>query len=116
MAKRTSTTDAILVHADVSLSLTLLLRDLIHRANRLVERDQFVVSIVGRPGLRRLVHDDVTLLLARPGAAPDYLVVPPLAPGADPFVARRGEARVIDGAHREGAVVCSACLGALVVA
>jgi transcriptional regulator GlxA family with amidase domain len=116
MAKRTTTTVAVLTHEDVSISLTLLLRDLLRRANGLLGREQFVVSLTGRRGLRRLTQGEVTLRLAPLDATPDYLVVPPFAPGTDPFAARAGEARLIETCHDAGAVVGSACLGALMIA
>ncbi len=107
---------AILVHEDVSLSLALLIRDILRRTNLLLEREHFVVSMVGASSRRRLVRDDVTIRLDALDTGTDYLVVPPLTAGCDPFRPRTADVRLIDRAHGQGAVVCAACLGALLVA
>jgi transcriptional regulator GlxA family with amidase domain len=58
----------------------------------------------------------VTIRLSRARPNPAHLVVPPIAPGKDPFRARPGEERLIRRAHAAGAVVHSACLGSIVLA
>jgi len=106
---------AILVHEDVSLSLALLIRDILRRTNLLLEREHFTVSMVGTRA-RRLVRDDVAIRLGALDDRIDYLIVPPLTAGCDPFRPRTGETRLIARAHEQGAIVCAACLGALRVA
>ncbi len=107
---------SVLLHEDASLSLALLTRDILERANLLLERKRFAVSFVARTGLRRIVAGPVTLRTRRAARRIDYLVVPPLAPGRDPFIPRPAEARLVERLHRNGTTVCSACLGSLVVA
>ena len=106
---------AILVHDDVSVSLTLLIRDILLRTNLLLERDHFTVSLIGASARRSFVRGDISIRLRAPGPC-DYLVVPPLTAGRDPFRERTAETRLIARRHGQGTVVCAACLGALVVA
>jgi transcriptional regulator GlxA family with amidase domain len=58
----------------------------------------------------------VSVRTVRATGAADYLIVPPFAPGRDPFADRRPEALLIARRHRGGTVVASACLGSTLLA
>ncbi|HSP16059.1 MAG TPA: helix-turn-helix domain-containing protein [Thermoanaerobaculia bacterium] len=116
MAKLTYTKIFILLHEDVSVSLALLMRDILERANQVLGRKRFGVQLVGRPGLARIRSGPVTIRVQRAAGRAGYLVVPPLAPGSDPFIDRPGESRLIRRLHEDGTIVFSACLGSLLVA
>ncbi len=107
---------AILLHEDNSLSLALLVRDILLRANRQLGRACLDVAFVARSGLSRVVAGPVTVRASSAARAIDHLVVPPLTSGGDPFVSRPAESRLIDRVHDRGAVIHAACLGSLVVA
>jgi len=107
---------AILVHDDVSVSLTLLIRNILLRTNLLLEREHFAVSLIGASTQRDIVRGDVTIRLRASGGPSDYLIVPPLTAGRDPFRERTAETRLIARSYDQGTVVCAACLGALLVA
>lgn len=116
MAKTPSVQVSILLYEDASLSLALLMRDVLLRANLLLGREHFAVRLAGRPGLRSVAIGPVTVRLVAPRGRVDHLIVAPLAPGSDPFRARPAEARVITRLRARGTTVHAACLGALVVA
>ncbi|MFA6954364.1 MAG: helix-turn-helix domain-containing protein [Thermoanaerobaculia bacterium] len=116
MAKQTTSRVAVLLHEKVSLSIALLMRDILERTNQLVGRACFAVRLVGRPGLRAVTVGPVSVRVSRVTGRVDDLVVPPYAPGSDPFVDRPEEARLIERLHRNGATVHAACLGSLLVA
>jgi transcriptional regulator GlxA family with amidase domain len=112
-------TVALLLHEDVSLSIALLMRDILRRTNQLMGREHLAVALVGRPGLRTVREGPVSVRVSGLGSLPgplDHLLVPPLAPGQDPFAARPGEWRLVQHAHQEGTTLHCACLGALLVA
>jgi transcriptional regulator GlxA family with amidase domain len=92
------------------------MRDILLRANQLVGRECFSVSLIARPGLKRIGFGPVSVRVWRPYGSIDHLVVPPLAPGKNPFASRPGESRVIERQHTQGATIHAACLGSLVVA
>jgi transcriptional regulator GlxA family with amidase domain len=115
VAKR-PTAVTILLHEDVTVSLALLMRDILERANQVQSGKLFAVTLAGRRGLRSIRKRDVTIALPRNAGRADYLVVPPIPVSADPFRSRPGEVRLIREHHDRGAIVCSACLGSILVA
>lgn len=120
MAKQTHPRKvAVLLHEDASISIALLMRDVLRRTNQLVGRKCFTSALVGRPGLATVRDGPVSVGLRRLSglAGPiDHLIVPPLAPGRDPFAARPGEWRLLTRVHERGTTIHAACLGSLVVA
>ena len=116
MAKLPQARVALLIHEDASLSIALLMRDILLRANQLIGRECFAVSLTARPGLKTIAFGPVSVRVSRLHGSIDHLIVPPLAPGKDPFASRSGESRVIDRQHTNGATIHAACLGSLVVA
>jgi len=116
MAKLPHARVALLMHEDASLSISLLMRDILLRANQLIGRECFSVRLTARPGLKTIASGPVSVRVSRPSGSIDHLIVPPLAPGRDPFAPRPGESRVIDRQHANGAAIHAACLGSLVVA
>jgi transcriptional regulator GlxA family with amidase domain len=116
MAKLPHCRVGILLHRDVSLSLALLMRDILLRTNQLLGRDCFEVRLVARPGLKTVTIGPVSILLSHPAGPIDYLIVPPLAPAKDPFAGHPGESRLIRTLHGKRTKIYSACFGSLLVA
>jgi transcriptional regulator GlxA family with amidase domain len=104
------------LHRDVSLSLALLMRDILDRTNRLLGHDCFETRFVARPGLKTVKIGPISVRLSRPAGTIDHLIVPPSAFGKDPFAAHPAESRLIRTLHGNGATIYSACLGSLLVA
>jgi transcriptional regulator GlxA family with amidase domain len=116
MAKQPRGRIGILLHGDVSLGLSLLMRDILLRTNRLLGRDFFEVRFVARPGLKTVEIGPVSVRPSHPAGPIDHLIVPPLAFGKDPFAGHAAESRLIKTMHGSGTTVHSACLGSLMVA
>jgi transcriptional regulator GlxA family with amidase domain len=116
MAKQPQSRVCVLLYPDASLSLSLLMRDILLRTNQLLCRDCFETSFIARRGLKTLAIGPVTVRLSRPHDAVDHLIVPPPALGEDPFAARPAESRLIRTLHGDGTKIYSACLGSLLVA
>jgi transcriptional regulator GlxA family with amidase domain len=106
----------ILLYENAAISLALFTQDILQRVNMLLGSPCFETSFAGRPGLTAVTVGPISIRLPRSAAPADHLVVPPLAFGSDPFAERPGEWRTIENAHRRGAIVHTACHGALVVA
>jgi transcriptional regulator GlxA family with amidase domain len=116
MAKSTATSVRILLHEDVSLSLALLMRDILVRTNQLLGKERFAVHLVARPGLTQVHAGPVSVRVSKPAGRADTLIVPPFTPGSDPFAERSRERRLIQRLHDEGTTIHAACLGSLLVA
>jgi len=116
MAKRTTLQVRILLFEEVALGVALVLRDLFRRADELAGGGRLDVRFCGRPGLGEVEADGVRVRLPRLTGRVDHLVVPPLAPGGDPFRPRPAETRLLVRRHAAGTTVHAACLGSILVA
>jgi transcriptional regulator GlxA family with amidase domain len=107
---------AILLGPHSSVALAMLFRAAFERANRLLEEPRYAVCFVSALGPGEVSIQGVKVDVARPRGSYDYFVVTPFdgftqdqQPGAD-------DVRMVRRQHEKGAVVASACLGALTLA
>jgi transcriptional regulator GlxA family with amidase domain len=107
---------AILLGAESSLAMALLLRAVFERANRALEQQRYSVELVSCRAARELAAADVTINTRRPRGRYDYLIVTPYdAIGAD-WQPNPADVAMVRKQHGRGGIVASACLGALTLA
>ncbi|MBX5461863.1 MAG: helix-turn-helix domain-containing protein [Steroidobacteraceae bacterium] len=107
---------AVLISERTAIALALLFRAILQRANRIPGAPAYDVRLVSSRSSRRLSLQGVTVATEPLPQRCDYLVVPPF----DGFTAgdapEERDVALVRDQHEAGAVVASACLGALTLA
>ena len=107
---------AALLNAQSSVALAFLLRTVFARANRLLGVDRYDVQFVNAGGAQPLPIGDALVRTRLPRARYDYFIVTPLDDVAVDYVPAADEVALVRRQHDAGAIVASACLGAMTLA
>jgi transcriptional regulator GlxA family with amidase domain len=107
---------AVLLSPQSSVALAFLLRAVFERANRLLGTRRYAVQFVRSAGAGAIELQDALVPARAPRGRYDYLVVTPLDDIAADYVPSAADVALARRQHARGAVVASACLGALTLA
>ncbi len=107
---------AVLISRQSSVALAMLFRAAFERANRLLGEPAYVVSFVSALGPAEISIQGVKVEVARPRGPYDYFVVTPFDGFTQDQQPDADDIRLVRRQHQKGAVVASACLGALTLA
>lgn len=107
---------AALLNAHSSVALAFLLQTVFARANRLLGSQRYDVQFVSVSGTQALTMQGALVPTRVPRGRYDYLIVTPLDDVAPDYVPAPEEVALVRRQHGSGAVVASACLGALTLA
>ena len=99
-----------------SLALAFLLRTVFARANRLLGATRYDVQFIAAAGRRDLTLQDARVQTRAPRGSYDYLIVTPLDDVTPDYAPSAAQIALVRRQHARGAVVASACLGALTLA
>jgi AraC family transcriptional activator FtrA len=107
---------AVLLSKQSSLALALLLRDVFLRANRLLLEERYKVELVTSTGVRSLQIGDASVTTRRIRGAYDYVIAVPFDRFTGEQVPEQTDVQCVRAQREKGAIVASACLGALTLA
>lgn len=107
---------AVLLSPRSSVALAFLLRAVFERANRLLGADRYAVRFIRSTGTGALAIQDALVPARAARGRYDYVVVTPLDDIGPDYMPSPTDVALVRRQHARGAVVASACLGALTLA
>lgn len=116
MPKRTRIRIAVLLGPHSSVALAFLLQTVFARANRILGQSRYDMHFVRAAGAQALAMQGAVVQTRAPRGRYDYVIVVPLDDVPSNYAPAAAEIALVQKQHGKGAVIASACLGAMTLA